>query len=144
MYITNQRASLLASVHELSCEILLGQKSREWQSFCDNTSGEPSATAPGKAATPTLLSHRRRECREPEKMGRCVGATTDGQGAIALYLVFFLVAAFQVCMGQHTGHASNQINITNNKKKVLLLTEKRGAGGWASIRSSCSRVRNRF
>ena len=49
-------------------------------------------------------------------MGLCVGSTTDCQGAIAPFLVIFLVAAFQVCMRQHAGHASNQINIINKKR----------------------------
>ena len=59
-------------------------------------------------------------------MGLCVGSTTDSQGAIALDLVFFLVAAFQVCMRQHARHASNEINIIIYKKKGLLLTKKKG------------------
>ena len=60
-------------------------------------------------------------------MDLCVGATTDCQGAIALYLVFFLVAAFQVCMRQHAGHASNQINIIINKKTSYIINKKKGA-----------------
>ena len=59
-------------------------------------------------------------------MGLCVGATTDYQGAIALYLFFFLVAAFQVCKRQHAGHASNQINNIVHKNKLLLSTKKNG------------------
>ena len=58
-------------------------------------------------------------------MGLCVGA--DCQGAIAPYLVIFLVAAFQVCMRQHAGHASNQINIIINKKKRFIINNKKGA-----------------
>ena len=53
-------------------------------------------------------------------MDLCVGATTDCQGTTALYLVFFLVAAFQAYMRQHAGYASNQINIIINKKKGAL------------------------
>ena len=59
-------------------------------------------------------------------MGLCVGATTDCQGAIALYLVFFLVAAFQVCKRQHAGHASNQINIIIHKKQTFIINKNKG------------------
>ena len=60
-------------------------------------------------------------------MGRCVGATTDCQGAIALDQVFFLVAAFQVCMRHHAGHASNQIDIIIHKKQFFIINTKKGA-----------------
>ena len=59
-------------------------------------------------------------------MGLCVGSTTDCQGAIAPYLVIFRVAAFQVCMRPHAGHASNQINIIINKKKTFIINKKKG------------------
>ena len=76
-------------------------------------------------------------------MGLCVGATTDCQGAIAPYLVIFLVTAFQVCMRQHAGHASNQINIIN-KKKLLFLTKKKGRWSLGIDPWPRSRVRIRF
>ena len=47
---------MLVSVHELGCEILLGQKSLKWQNVCDNTPGATLDTAPGRSVASLPLA----------------------------------------------------------------------------------------